>query len=86
MVSSNFPSNAIGIMSGNPFLIRVMTIFIKHIFLEEGRKGGRKEGRKGGREEERKGGREEGRKEGRKSILFTGSFSNGQSKRAINNY
>ena len=49
-------------------------IYKKRIFLEEGRKGGRKEGReegrKGGREEVRKegrkGGREEGRKEGMK--------------------
>ena len=49
-------------MSGDPFLIRVMNIFIKtYIFVkvrEEGRKGGRKEERKGGREEGRKGGRE----------------------------
>ena len=46
-------------MSGDPFLTRVMTIFIKtYIFVkvrEEGRKGGRKEGREKGR----KGGREE---------------------------
>ena len=78
--SSNFPSNAVGIMSGDPFLTRVMTIFIKaYIFVKgregEGREGkegkererveGTKEGRKGGRKEGRKGGREEGRKEGR---------------------
>ena len=65
--SSNFPSNAVRIMSGDAFLIPVMTIFIKNKFWrkggrEEGRKEGREEGRKGGREEGRKGGREEGRK------------------------
>ena len=68
-------------MSGEPFLTRAMTIFIKtYIFVKvregkgrggKGRKGregkGRegKEGRKEGREEGRKRGREEGRKEGR---------------------
>ena len=45
-------------MSGDPFLTRVMTIFIKtYIFVKvrEGKEG-RKEGGKGGREEGRKGG------------------------------
>ena len=52
-------------MSGDPFLIRIMTIFIKtYIFVKV--REGRKEGRKEGTEEGRKGGREEGRKEGRK--------------------
>ena len=51
-------------MSGDPFLTRVMTIFIKNIHFCKGK--GREEGRKGGREEGRKGGREEARKEGRK--------------------
>ena len=75
--SSHFPSNAAGIMSGDPFLTRVMTIFIKtYIFVKvregKGRKGregkgreARKEERKGGREEGWKGGTEEGRKRGR---------------------
>ena len=61
--SSNFTSNVVIIMSGDKFLTRVMTIFVKtYIFVKvrEGRKGGREEGRKGGREEGRKGGREEG--------------------------
>ena len=68
-VSSNVLSNGIRIMSGDPFLSRVMTIFIKtYIFVKvrEVRKEGRKEGRKRGREEGRKRGREEGRKEERK--------------------
>ena len=62
--TSNFHSNAVGIMSGDPFLTRVMTIFINMNILEiciyiyiliyiQG-KGGRKEGRKGGRKEGRK--------------------------------
>ena len=41
--SSNFPSNAVAIMSGDPFLTQVMTIFIKtYIFVKvrEGRKKG----------------------------------------------
>ena len=43
--SSNFPSKAGRIMSGDPFLTRVMTIFITtYIF------GGREEARKEGRE------------------------------------
>ena len=56
--SSNFPSNGVRIISGDLFLTRVMTIFIKtYIFggreeEEEERKEGRKEGRKGGREED----------------------------------
>ena len=85
--SSNFPSNAVRIMSGDPFLTRVLTIFINtYIFggreegrkeamkrgREEGRNGGREEGRKGGSEEVRKGGREEGRKEGRKDQALIG--------------
>ena len=33
--SSNFPSNAVRIMSGDAFLTRAMTIFIKtHIFVK----------------------------------------------------
>ena len=32
-VYSNFPSNAVRIISGNLFLTRVMTIFIKHVFF-----------------------------------------------------
>ena len=46
--SSNFPSNAVRIMSGDPFLTRVMTIFIKtYIFVKvrEGRGGEGREGR-----------------------------------------
>ena len=74
--SSNFRSNGVRIMSGDQFVTRVMTIFIKtYIFVKvregkgrkgrEGKgKGGRKEGRKEGREEGRKEGREEGRKGG----------------------
>ena len=77
--SSNFPSNAVRIMSGDPCLTRVMTIFTKtYIFVKvrEGKgRGGRegkgregKEERKEGRKEGRKGGREEGRKGGRKGV------------------
>ena len=33
-VSSNFPSHAVRIMSGDPFLTRVMTIFINVTILE----------------------------------------------------
>ena len=33
-VSSNFPSNAVRVMSGNLFLTRVMTIFINVYILE----------------------------------------------------
>ena len=51
-------------MSGDPFLTRVMTIFIKTYICVKVREGkeGRKEGREEGRKEGRKGGREEGRK------------------------
>ena len=36
-VSSNFPLNAVRIMSGDPFLTRAMTIFIKtYIFVNVG--------------------------------------------------
>jgi len=31
--SSNFPSNAVRIMSGDPFLTQVMTNFVKHVFF-----------------------------------------------------
>ena len=59
-VSSDFPSNAVGIMSGDPFLTRVMSIFIKtYIFVKvregKGRGGKGRKGREG----------KEGRKEGR---------------------
>ena len=70
--SSNFPSSAVRIMSGDPFLTQVMTIFIKTYSFVKVREGkerggkGRKEGRKEGTEEGRKGGSEEGRKGGRK--------------------
>ena len=73
--SSNFPSNAVRIMSGDPFLTRVMTIFIKtNICVKvregkgrggKGRKGREGKGTEEGRKEGRKGGREEGRKGGR---------------------
>ena len=33
LFSSNFPSNAVGIMSGDPFLTRVMTTSIKTYIL-----------------------------------------------------
>ena len=58
-VSSNFPSNGVGIMSGDLFLTRVMTIFLNvtileinvyvYIYIYEGReKGkGKREGKKG---------------------------------------
>ena len=71
--SSNFPSNAVGIMSGDHFLTRVMTIYIKAYILVKVREGrgreGREEGRKEGREEGRKGGRKEGREERRKESI-----------------
>ena len=57
-------------MSGDLFLTRVMTIFIKtYIFggSEEGRKEGGKEKR---REEARKRGRKEGRKEGSMAMVY----------------
>ena len=63
--SSNFPSNAIRIMSGDLFLTRVMTIFINMNILDIQGKEGREEGRKEGRKEARKRGRKEGREEGR---------------------
>ena len=66
--STNFPSNAVRIMSGDPFLSRVMTIFIKtYIFVKmrEGQRRGGK-GRKGREGKKRKEGRKEGREEGRK--------------------
>ena len=71
--SSNFPSNGTRIMSEDPFLTRVMTIFIKtYIFIK-----GREEGRKEGREEGRKEGRKEGRAEGGKGQREEGSASGG---------
>ena len=49
-VSSNFLSNAVRIMSGDPFFTGVMTIFIKkYMFVKvKGREEGREEGRKEG--------------------------------------
>ena len=68
-VSSNFPSNGVRIMSGDPFLNRVMTIFINvtileinvYIYIYEGReKGkGKREGKKG---------REKGREKGKGKV------------------
>ena len=46
--SSNFPSNGVRIMSGDPFLILVMTIFIDVTILDI-RTVGRADGRAGGR-------------------------------------
>ena len=57
-LSSNYLSNAARIISGDPLLTRVMTIFIKtYIFVKV------REGRKERKKEERKDGRKEGRKE-----------------------
>ena len=57
-------------MSGDPFLVRVMNIFI-NTYIFGGREEGRKEGRKEGREE----GRKEGRKEGDLEFLSAGECS-----------
>ena len=54
MFSLNFPSNAVIIMSGDIFLTRVMTIFIKtYIFVKVREAGEGKEGkgREGGRKD-----------------------------------
>ena len=38
---SNFPSNAVRIMSGDPFLIRVITNFVKHGFSQSSERSGK---------------------------------------------
>ena len=45
--SFNFLSNAVGIMSGDPFLNQVMTIFIKTYIFVKVREGKGREGREG---------------------------------------